>query len=143
MRKLFKGILIVFGVTGVLVILGAVGSLFLLNEAVEVVDESIQEVEQESKELNVVLDELVQAIEWQVTTDSLGDIIMTGILENTTDQEIEYIEIAYEFKKDGITIEESWTNASEIEPGEKVQIEIITCIQEYDEFNVKGSDGWE
>ena len=143
MKKLFKGILIVFGVAGVLVVLGAVGSLFLLNEAVEVVDESIQEVEQESKELNVVLDELVQAIEWETTTDSFGDITMTGILENTTDQEIEYIEIAYEFKQDGVTIEESWTNATEIEPGEKVEIKILTCIEEYDEFNVKGSDGWD
>ena len=143
MRKLFKGILIVFGVAGVLAIVGVVGSLFLLNGAVEAVDESIQEMEQESKELNVVLDELVQAIEWETTTNSFGDIIMTGILENTTDQHIDYIEIAYEFKQDGITIEESWTNATEIEPGEKVEIEILTCIEEYDEFNVKGSDGWD
>ena len=143
MRKLFKGILIVFGVAGVLAIVGVVGSLFLLNGAVEAVDESIQEMEQESQELNVVLDELVQAIEWETTTNSFGDIIMTGIIENTTDQHIDYIEIAYEFKQDGITIEESWTNATEIEPGEKVEIEILTCIEEYDEFNVKGSDGWD
>lgn len=143
MKKLLKGILIVFGVAGVLAIVGVVGSLFLLNEAVEVVDESIETMEQESQELNIVLDELVQAIEWEITTDALGDIVATGILENTTDQEIEYIEIAYEFKQDGVTIEESWTNATEIEPGEKVQIEILTCIEAYDEFNVKGSDGWE
>lgn len=143
MRKLFKGILVVFGVTGLLVVLGMVATLFLANEAIEAVDESIQVMEQESQEETIALDELVQAIEWEFSVDGVGDVVATGILENTTNEAIDYIEIAYEFVKDGVTIEESFTNATEIEPNEKVQIEIITCIQEFDEFNVKGSNGWE
>lgn len=143
MKKLIKGILVVFGVAGLVVVLGMVATLFMANEVVETVDESIQVMEQESQEETIVIDELVQAIQWEFSVDGVGDVVATGILENTTNEAIDYIEIAYEFVKDGVTIEESFTNATEIEPNEKVQIEIITCIQEFDEFNVKGSNGWE
>lgn len=143
MKKLLKGILVVFGVAGLVVVLGMVATLFMANEAIEAVDESIQVMEQESQEETIVIDELVQAIQWEFSVDEVGDVVATGILENTTNQKIDYVEIAYEFVKDGVTIEESFTNATEIEPNEKVQIEIITCIQEFDEFNVKGSNGWE
>lgn len=143
MKKLFKGILVVFGVAGLVVVLGMVATLFMANEAIEAVDESIQVMEQESQEETIVIDELVQDIQWEFSVDGVGDVVATGILENTTNEAIDYIEIAYEFVKDGVTIEESFTNATEIEPNEKVQIEIITCIQEFDEFNVKGSNGWE
>lgn len=88
-----------------------------------------------------IYDELVQDITWTITTDSWGDTVATGILENTTEEEIEYIEIEYKFKKDGVTVDSSWTNAINIAPGEKVQIEIWT-FEEFDKLEVEGSDGF-
>lgn len=89
-----------------------------------------------------VLNELVSKIEWEFVADEWGDTIASGVLENTTDQEIDYIEIEYKFKKDGITVDSSWTNAVNIAPGEKVMIEIWT-FEEFDTLEVEGSDGWE
>ena len=91
---------------------------------------------------NEVYDQLVQEIEWQFETDEWGNTTVTGILENTTDEEIDYIEIEYKFTKDGITVDSSFTNETDIQPGEKVKIEIWT-MEEFDNFEVKGTTGWE
>lgn len=145
MKRFFKFFFkFVFGVfvgLGVLGLTGCVATMFLVGTTIEVVDETIQEVEQEGIELSNTYNDLVQAIEWTVVTDSWGDTTVTGILENTTDEVIDYIEIEYEFVKDGITVDSSFTNETDIEPNEKVKIEIIT-FEEFDTFTVKGSDGW-
>ena len=141
MKRFFKFVFGVFAVLGVLGLTGCVATMFLVGTTIEVVDEAIQEVEQEGIELSNTYNDLVQAIEWTIVTDSWGDTTVTGILENTTDEVIDYIEIEYEFVKDGITVDSSFTNETDIEPNEKVKIEIIT-FEEFDTFTVKGSDGW-
>ena len=137
MKKVFKGIFIALGVVMVVSLVGCVGSMWLLGTAV---NESIEEMEQESMEANATYDGLVQAIEWNYVTDSYGDTTVTGKLTNTTDKEIEYIHIEYKFIKDGVTVDSSWTNAINIEPNETVEIEIIT-LEDFDSMQVKGTDG--
>ena len=109
----------------------------LMNEALE---EAII-VEEPNVHSDQALNELVQKIVWTIQKDEWGDSVATGILENTTDKTIDYIEIEYKFKKDGITVDSSFTNAVNIAPGEKVQIEIYT-FEEFDSLEVQGSDGF-
>lgn len=137
MKKVLKGIFITLGVVMAVSLVGCVGSMWLLGTAV---NESIEEMEQESMETNATYDSLVQAIEWSYVTDSYGDTTVTGELTNTTDKEIEYIHIEYKFIKDGVTVDSSWTNAINIEPNETVEIEIIT-LEDFDSMQVKGTDG--
>jgi hypothetical protein len=109
----------------------------LMNEALQ---EAII-VEEPNVHSDEALNKLVQGITWTIERDEFGDATATGILENTTDKTIDYIEIEYKFKKDGITVDSSFTNAVNIAPGEKVQIEIYT-FEEFDSLEVQGSDGF-
>ena len=138
MKKIFKGALIMLGVIMLVGMVGCVGSVFLVGNAV---NEAVEEVEQESVENSATYDELVQAIEWSMVTDEYGDTTLTGVLTNTTDKEIDYIEIEYKFIKDGVTVDSSFTNEVNIGVGESAQIKIYT-FEEFDSFEVKGTDGW-
>ena len=138
MKKIFKGALIMLGVIMLVGMVGCVGSVFLVGNAV---NEAVEEVEQESVENSATYDELVQAIEWSMVTDEYGDTTLTGVLTNTTDKEIDYIEIVYKFIKDGVTVDSSFTNEVNIGVGESAQIKIYT-FEEFDSFEVKGTDGW-
>lgn len=138
MKKVLKGMLIALGVIMLVGMVGCVGSVFLVGTAI---DESITEMEQEIEENNATYDELVQAIEWSMVTDEYGDTTLTGVLTNTTDKEIDYIEIEYKFIKDGVTVDSSFTNEVNIGVGESAQIKIYT-FEEFDSFEVKGTDGW-
>jgi hypothetical protein len=109
----------------------------LMTEALE---EAII-VEEPNVHSDEALNALVQGITWTIERGAFGDATATGILENTTDKTIDYIEIEYKFKKDGITVDSSWTNAINIAPGEKVQIEIYT-YEDFDSLEVAGSSGF-
>ena len=111
------------------------------EQPAEPVEPAVVEPEEPVVSYDEILNGLVKNITWTIEKDAWGDTIATGILENTTDEEIEYIEIEYKFKKDDITVDSSWTNAINIAPGEKVQIEIYT-FEEFDTLEVEGSDGF-
>ena len=111
------------------------------EQPVEPVEPAAVEPEEPVVSYDEILNGLVKNITWTIEKDAWGDTIATGVLENTTDEEIEYIEIEYKFKKDDITVDSSWTNAINIAPGEKVQIEIYT-FEEFDTLEVEGSDGF-
>ena len=139
MKKVLKGVLIALGVILLVGMVGCVASVALVGTAV---DETITEMEQELEENNATYDELVQAIEWQVVTDEIfGATTVTGVLTNTTDKEIDYIEVEYKFIKDGVTVDSSFINATDIQPGESVKLDIMT-VEEFDNFEVKGTDIW-
>ena len=139
MKKALKGMLIALGVIMLVGMVGCVGSVFLVGTAI---DESITEMEQEIEENNATYNELVQAVEWETVTDEYGFTTITGILTNTTDKEIDYIEVEYKLVKDGITVDSSFTNATNVMPGESVKIEIFTT-EEFDTMEVKGTDIFE
>ena len=108
---------------------------------VEAMEEAIT-VEEPNVHSDEVLNEIVQSIVWTLRQDEFGETIATGILENTTDKTIDYIEIEYKFIKDGVTVDSSFTNETNIAPNEKVKVEIWT-YEEFDTLVVEGSDGWE
>lgn len=88
------------------------------------------------------LNELVQNIEWTFEENEWTEqTTVTGVLENTTDKTIEYIEIEYKFIRDGITVESAFTNLVNIEPGEKMLVELY-CFRGFDTLKVKGTSGF-
>ena len=113
-------------------------------------DKTIVEIPQEGVTIpphdvaltNEQLNELVQNIEWTfVENEWTEQTTATGVLENTTDKTIEYIEIEYKFIRDGITVESAFTNLINIEPGEKMLVELY-CFRSFDTLKVKGSSGF-
>ena len=118
---------------------------FIEDYAAPVIEKLMTEaiiVEEPNVHSDEALNELVQNITWTIERGGeFGDATAIGILENTTDKTIDYIEIEYKFKKDGITVDSSFTNAINIVPGEKVRIEIYT-YEDFDSLEVVGSDGF-
>ena len=134
MKNVLKGVLIALGVIMLVGMVGCVASVALVGTAV---DETITELE----ENNATYDELVQAIEWHAVNE-FGLTTVTGVLTNTTDKEIDYIEVEYKFIKDGVTVDSSFINATDIQPGESVKLDIMT-VEEFDSFEAKGTDIWD
>ena len=134
MKKVLKGVLIALGVIMLVGMVGCVASVALVGTAV---DETITEME----ENNATYDELVQAIEWHAVNE-FGLTTVTGVLTNTTDKEIDYIEVEYKFIKDGVVVDSSFINATDIQAGESVKLDIMT-VEEFDSFEVKGTDIWD
>ena len=117
---------------------------FIEDYAAPVIEKLMTEaiiVEEPNVHSDEALNKLVQGITWTIERGEFGDATAIGILENTTDKTIDYIEIEYKFKKDGITVDSSWTNLVNIAPGEKVRIEIYT-YEDFDSLEVVGSDGF-
>lgn len=117
---------------------------FIEDYAAPVIEKLMTEaiiVEEPNVHSDEALNELVQGITWTIERGEFGDATATGVLENTTDKTIDYIEIEYKFKKDGITVDSSWTNVVNIAPGEKVRIEIYT-YEDFDSLEVVGSSGF-
>ena len=139
MKKVLKGVLIALGVIMLVGMVGCVASVALVGTAV---DETVTEMEQEIEENNATYDELVQAVEWNTVTDEFGLTTVTGVLTNTTDKEIDYIEVEYKFIKDGVVVDSSFINATDIQVGESVKLDIMT-VEEFDSFEVKGTDIWD
>ena len=139
MKKVLKGVLIALGVILLVGMVGCVASVALVGTAV---DETITEMEQEIEENNTTYDELVQAVEWNTVTDEFGLTTITGVLTNTTDKEIDYIEVEYKFIKDGVVVDSSFINATDIQAGESVKLDIMT-VEEFDTMEVKGTDIWD
>lgn len=135
MKNVLKGVLIAFGIILLVGMVGCVASVALVGTAV---DETITEME----ENNATYDELVQAVEWNTVTDEFGLTTVTGVLTNTTDKEIDYIEVEYKFIKDGVVVDSSFINATDIQAGESVKLDIMT-VEEFDSFEVKGTDIWD
>ena len=125
---------------GLMMVCGAL--LVGCSQDVEQVEPEQQKVIKEDKtieEKHLTYNDLINDIEWSMATDEYGDTTVTGLLTNKTDKEIEYIEIEYKFIKDGVTVDSSWTNAINIEPGESVSVEIYT-FEEFDTMKVKDSE---
>ena len=120
MKKFMRGLLI-----GILaVVLG--GVLFVVGCSA-LFGMGVEQQEQEANDLKNEVQEIVNNIEWSRN----GDGYLVGEFTNTTDKKISYLEIQYKFMDDkGNVIDSSFTNESEISPGETREIQIDTCLAE-------------
>ena len=121
MKKILLGIII-----GFVVIIG--GCMALVGAGVSSVDSALQEMETETAALDEKLQEMAKDMNWEVVKDEFSTNIV-GYFENTSDETIDYIEFDYKLMdEEGTVIENSFTNETEISPGEKRKIEIY-CVE--------------
>ena len=130
MKKILIGIII-----GFVVVIG--GCAALVGVGVSSVDNAIKEVEQETIENDNKLQEMAKDIQWEVKREEYSTKIV-GIFQNTSDEIIDYVEFEYKLiDSDGTVIEQSFTNETEVEPGEKRKIEILCIEDDFDKYEIK------
>ena len=119
MKKFMKGLLI-----GILAVV--IGGVVLVVGCSALFDTAIQQEEQRANDLKNEVQEIVNNMKWRQNGDYL-----VGEFTNTTDVKISYLEIQYKFMdNEGNVIDSSFTNETEISPGETREIQIDTCLAE-------------
>ena len=117
MKKFMKGLLI-----GILAVV--IGGVVLVVGCSALFDTAIQQEEQRANDLKNEVQEIVNNMEWRQNGDCL-----VGEFTNTTDVKISYLEIQYKFMdNEGNVIDSSFTNETEISPGETREIQIDTYL---------------
>ena len=117
MKKFMRGLLI-----GILAVV--IGGVVLVVGCSALFDTAIQQEEQRANDLKNEVQEIVNNIEWRQNGDYL-----VGEFTNTTDKKISYLEIQYKFMdNEGNVIDSSFTNETEISPGETREIQIDTYL---------------
>ena len=117
MKKFMKGLLI-----GILAVV--IGGVVLVVGCSALFDTAIQQEEQRANDLKNEVQAIVNKMEWRQNGDKL-----VGEFTNTTDKKISYLEIQYKFMdNEGNVIDSSFTNETEISPGETREIQIDTCL---------------
>ena len=130
MKKVLLGIII-----GFVVIVG--GCVALVGAGMSGVDNAVKEVEKETVKNDNKLQEMAKDIKWKVKKGDYSTEIV-GIFENTSAEVIDYIEFEYKLmNSEGTVIEKSFTNETEIEPGEKRKIEILCSENDFDKYDIK------
>lgn len=130
MKKILLGIII-----GFVVIVG--GCVALVGAGMSGVDNAVKEVEKETVKNDTKLQEMAKDIKWKVKRGDYSTEIV-GIFENTSEKVIDYVEFEYKLmNSDGTVIEKSFTNETEIEPGEKRKIEIFCSENDFDKYDIK------
>lgn len=130
MKKILLGIII-----GFVVIVG--GCVALVGAGMSGVDNAVKEVEKETVKNDNKLQEMAKDIKWKVKRGDYSTEIV-GIFENTSEKVIDYVEFEYKLmNSDGTVIEKSFTNETEIEPGEKRKIEILCSENDFDKYDIK------
>lgn len=129
MKKILIGIII-----GFVVIIGGCAALF--GAGVSSVDNAIKEVEKQTANADSKVQEMAKNIKWEVKKDAYSTKIV-GVFENTSDEKIDYVEFEYKLiDSDGTVIESSFTNETEVSPGEKRKVEILCIENDFEKFEV-------
>lgn len=130
MKKILIGIII-----GFVVVVG--GCTALIGAGVSSVDNAIKEVEQETVKNDNKLQEMAKDIKWEVKRDEYSAKIV-GTFENISDEVLDYVEFEYKLiDSDGTVIEKSFTNETDVEPGEKRKVEIFCLENNFDKYEIK------
>lgn len=125
---------ILFGILiGILVIV--CGCVAITGFVAKSVSDSISQVEQETANKDAEYQKLCESIQWEVKDDGFTKTI-EGVLENTTSESIDYIQFDYKtFDGQGVTVDKSFTNETDIAPGEKRSI-VIYPINDFETFEI-------
>ncbi|MEG0855350.1 MAG: FxLYD domain-containing protein [Terrisporobacter sp.] len=130
MKKILIGIVI-----GFVVIIGGCAALF--GAGVSSVDKAVKEVEQQTVKEDTKVQEMVKDIKWEVKKDQFSTKIV-GIFENTSDEVLDYVEFNYKLiDSEGTVIENSFTNETEVNPGEKRKIEIMCIENDFEKYEIE------
>lgn len=131
MKKVLIGMLI-----GVMVIVG--GCVAMTGLVAKSASDTINQMEEETANKDVEYQKLCDAIQWEVKDNGFSKTI-EGVLENTTSENIDYIQFDYKtLDGNGVVVDKSFTNETDIAPGEKRNI-VIYPINDFETFEVTAS----
>lgn len=129
MKKILIGIII-----GFVVIIGGCAALF--SAGVSSVDNAIKEVEEETIQNNNKVQEMADNINWEIKKETYSTKIV-GIFENTSEETLDYVEFEYKLiNSEGTVIEKSFTNETNIDPGEKRKVEILCIEDDFEKYEI-------
>lgn len=131
MKKVLLGIFI-----GVLLLAG--GCVAMIGGAANSASNTINEMEQETALKNEKYNELVKNIQWEVVNEDFLTKIV-GTLENTLEEDISYIQLDYKtFDADGVVLDKSFTNETDVKVGEKRKVEIMVINDKFATYEITG-----
>ena len=135
-------------ILGIVMVILAGGCSFVGCMAVQTVDqaltETVNEIEEESNKKQEAVEKMFENVEWEIVKDDWSTTITT-IVTNNSDVEIDYLEVNYKlYDENGVTIEDSFTNETNIEVGESRKIEIMLIEDEFADWSwTVTSSAWE
>lgn len=133
---------------GIVMVILIGGCSFVGCMAVQTVDktltETVNEIEEESNKQQEAVEQMFENVEWEVVKDDWSTTITT-VVTNNSDVVIDYLEVNYKlYDENGVTIEDSFTNETNIEVGESRKIEIMVIEDEFSDWSwTVASSVWE
>lgn len=129
MKKVILGIAI-----GLVLVIG--GCAAFIGAGVSSVDQAIKETETQMANTDTLVKEIAQNISWEVKKTDYSTSIV-GVFENTSEEVIDYVEFEYKlFDGEGTVLESSFTNETNVNPGEKRKVEILCIENDFDKYEI-------
>lgn len=126
-------------ILGIVMVVLVGGCSFVSCVAVQTVDEAltetVNEIEEESNKQQEAVNKMFENVEWEIIKDDWSTTI-TAVVTNNSDVKIDYVEVEYKlYDENGVTIESSFTNATDIEVGESRKIEIYVIEDDFSDWS--------
>ena len=130
-------------ILGIVMVVLIGGCSFVSCVAVQTVDkaltETVNEMEEQSNKQQEAVDKMFENVEWEIVKDDWSTTITT-VVTNNSDVKIDYVEVQYKlYDENGVTIEDSFTNATDIEVGESRKIEIYVFKDNFSDWSWKAT----
>lgn len=130
-------------ILGIVMVVLIGGCSFVSCVAVQTVDkaltETVNEMEEQSNKQQEAVDKMFENVEWEIVKDDWSTTITT-VVTNNSDVKIDYVEVQYKlYDENGVTIEDSFTNATDIEVGESRKIEIYVIEDNFSDWSWKAT----
>lgn len=130
MKKILLGVIITL-----VILIG--GCTALMGGIAKSASDSINQIEDDKKSKDELYNEMVKKVNWQVKKGDFSTEIV-GIFENTSEENIEYIQFNYKiYDSNGVAIENSFTNETNIQPGEKREVKIMLIKNDFSEYEIE------
>lgn len=130
-------------ILGIVMVVLIGGCSFVSCVAVQTVDkaltETVNEMEEQSNKQQEAVNKMFENVEWEIVKDDWSTTITT-VVTNNSDVKIDYVEVQYKlYDENGVTIEDSFTNATDIEVGESRKIEIYVIEDNFSDWSWKAT----
>lgn len=130
MKKILLGVVIT-----IVVLIG--GCTALMGGMAKSASDSINQMEVDKKSKDELYNEMAKKINWEVKKDDFSSELV-GVFENTSKDNIDYIQFNYKiYDSNGVAIESSFTNETNIKPGEKREVKIMLIKKDFSKYEIE------
>lgn len=130
MKKVLLGIVIA-------IIIFAGGCALIVGGMAKSASDSVDQMVDDKKSKDELYNEMLKKVDWKVDKGDFSTNII-GVFENTSEEEIGYIQFNYKtFDANGVALESSFTNEVNIKPGEKRQVTIMLINKDFSKYEIE------